>query len=152
MLDVATTIALVADTQTSSEHLRAGDADRQRVAGQLQAAHDDCRLTLEEYDERLGAAYRARTFGELISVVSDLPLPSPAAPASSPKRSRARRLARSWGVGATMFTVLCAIGATGYSSHDQGDYWRIWAYLIVLSAGLTMFIASRPRSRKRGGH
>ena len=67
--------------------VRAADADRERVAEQLRQAHDDGRLTLAEFDERVAAAWAARTYGELVPVTADLPPvptvgPRPAEPAS----------------------------------------------------------------------
>jgi hypothetical protein len=50
------------------------------VADRLRQALDEGRLTLVEYDERLGAAYGSLTYGELAKVTSDLP---DAAPGSS---------------------------------------------------------------------
>jgi hypothetical protein len=52
--------------------LRASDADRERVAVRLRDAAGDGQLTLEELDERLQAAYSARTRGDLEPLVADL--------------------------------------------------------------------------------
>src|SRR5215211_4842031 len=52
---------------------RAGDADRNRTTDLLKEAHAAGYLTLEETDERLGAALTARTRGELDRLVTDLP-------------------------------------------------------------------------------
>lgn len=64
--------------------LRASDADRDRVAEILRDALAEGRLDMEEFDERLGAAYRARTYGELAPLTRDLPVPgvAPALPVS----------------------------------------------------------------------
>ena|SRR5947207_8225163 len=55
--------------------LRASDEDRDRVAERLQNATAEGRLLAEELEERLGAVFSARTYGELDAVVSDLPAP-----------------------------------------------------------------------------
>ncbi|MFI0907526.1 DUF1707 domain-containing protein [Streptomyces sioyaensis] len=60
--------------------LRASDADRERVAEILRDAVAEGRLAMEEFDERLEAAYRARTYGELEPLTADLPVAA-AAPA-----------------------------------------------------------------------
>ena len=52
--------------------LRAADADREIIHGVLVDAFADGRLDREEYDERSGAAWKARTLGELPPLVSDL--------------------------------------------------------------------------------
>ncbi|MET8047525.1 MULTISPECIES: DUF1707 SHOCT-like domain-containing protein [unclassified Streptosporangium] len=59
--------------------LRAGDADRERVAAVLGDALADGRLGHDEYDERAEALYRARTLGELSALTADL-LPPEAQP------------------------------------------------------------------------
>lgn len=59
--------------------LRAGDADRERVAAVLGDALADGRLNHDEYEERLAALYRARTLGELTVFTADL-LPPEAQP------------------------------------------------------------------------
>lgn len=57
------------------EELRASDADRERVAERLREAVTEGRLDMEEFDTRLGAAYAARTYGELTPLTRDLPAP-----------------------------------------------------------------------------
>jgi len=53
--------------------MRASDADRERVAEVLREAAGDGRLTMDELDERLGAAYAAKTYAELEPITHDLP-------------------------------------------------------------------------------
>ncbi|MEU9122659.1 DUF1707 domain-containing protein [Streptomyces sp. NPDC048506] len=60
--------------------LRASDADRERVAEILRDALAEGRLEMAEFDERLEAAYTARTYGELEPLTADLPTAA-AAPA-----------------------------------------------------------------------
>ena len=64
-------------------HLRVSDADREQAAEVLRQAAGDGRLTLDELDERLSAAYAAKTYADLESVTSDLPGPGVAAPATT---------------------------------------------------------------------
>ena len=54
----------------------AADADREAVAGLLSTAFADGRLTAAEHAERAGAAYAARTHGELGVLTADLPAPA----------------------------------------------------------------------------
>jgi Domain of unknown function (DUF1707) len=54
-------------------HLRASDADRERVADVLRDAAGDGRLTMDELDERLDAVYAAKTYAELEPITHDLP-------------------------------------------------------------------------------
>ncbi|MCT9082420.1 DUF1707 SHOCT-like domain-containing protein [Streptomyces fulvoviolaceus] len=53
--------------------LRASDADRERVAEVLRDALAEGRLDMEEFEERLDATYKARTYGELTPITRDLP-------------------------------------------------------------------------------
>ncbi|MCL7427535.1 DUF1707 domain-containing protein [Streptomyces sp. YS415] len=53
--------------------LRASDADRERVAEILRDALAEGRLDMEEFEERLDATYKARTYGELAPITRDLP-------------------------------------------------------------------------------
>lgn len=52
---------------------RASDADRERVVERLREAAADGRLDLDEFEERMGTAYQARTYGELDRLTTDLP-------------------------------------------------------------------------------
>jgi hypothetical protein len=53
--------------------MRAADADREQVVRRLRRAADEGRLFVDEFDERLGRALTARTYGELDAIVGDLP-------------------------------------------------------------------------------
>lgn len=53
----------------------ASDADRDTAAGRLNAALAEGRLTADEYDQRLSAAYAARTWQRLDQLTADLPAP-----------------------------------------------------------------------------
>ena len=57
----------------------ASDADRDTAAGLLNAAWADGRLTADEHDQRLSAAYTARTWQQLDQLTADLPAPPAAA-------------------------------------------------------------------------
>ena len=60
-------------TTPEDHQLRASDAERQAIADRLNAAVGEGRLTLEEFSDRVGSAYAARTHGELERLVTDLP-------------------------------------------------------------------------------
>jgi hypothetical protein len=53
--------------------LRASDSDREQVAGALQAAFVQGRLTQEELSARAEQAYAAKTYADLAEIVADLP-------------------------------------------------------------------------------
>ena len=83
----------------ASDHMmRASDLDRDAVVATLRDAYTAGRLTLEEFDERMTAAYASRTWGELRKLTEDLPaqpvlgsdvpgrhLPTPALPTHPPR-------------------------------------------------------------------
>lgn len=56
----------------SPDTLRVGHSEREEVAAILQAAAGDGRLTMEELDERLDAALKAKTYGDLRPLIADL--------------------------------------------------------------------------------
>lgn len=79
------------------DHIRASDADRDRVADRLREAAAEGRLTQAEHEERIDALYRAKTVGELTAITHDLPVSGgigdgDAAPMSA-ATEEARRLA-----------------------------------------------------------
>jgi uncharacterized membrane protein len=53
--------------------LRIGDADREAAAARLRESYAQGRLTLEEFNQRIDAAFAARTQSQLHQVTSDLP-------------------------------------------------------------------------------
>jgi hypothetical protein len=69
--------------------LRVSDADRHRVAEILREAAAEGRIDIEELDERLESTYAAKTYGDLVPITSDLPVPQPeGAPAPRPHPAR----------------------------------------------------------------
>jgi uncharacterized membrane protein len=53
--------------------MRAASADRERAVDVLKAGFTEGRLTQDEYNDRMGRAYAARTYGELSTLTADLP-------------------------------------------------------------------------------
>ncbi len=62
----------------------ASDAEREQTVSRLNVAAKEGRMPLEEYSERVGLAYEARTRGELEKLVRDLPQPVPGAEPVTP--------------------------------------------------------------------
>lgn len=71
------------DGPTDRRNLRVSDAEREHAADVLRRAAGDGRITFEELDERLAAAYAAKTYGELAAITEDLPETGPQPPAPS---------------------------------------------------------------------
>ncbi|MFI1414937.1 DUF1707 domain-containing protein [Streptomyces sp. NPDC020707] len=72
---------LPAETSGGLPELRASDADREQVAEVLRDALAEGRLDMAEFEERLDATYKARTYGELEPITRDLPAAGVVAPA-----------------------------------------------------------------------
>ncbi len=53
--------------------MRAASADRERAVDVLKAGFTEGRLTQDEYNDRMGRAYAARTYAELMALTADLP-------------------------------------------------------------------------------
>ena len=78
--------------------VKASDSDRDAVVSDLSVHFQAGRLTAGEFDERMGRALAARTWGELRELLADLPAAQPGPRAPPPIRPRAataglRRLA-----------------------------------------------------------
>lgn len=71
---------MTAGADGGREKIRAADADRDRVAELLGTAFTEGRLSRDEYDARLAAAFAARTYGDLDALVADLPRHAPLVP------------------------------------------------------------------------
>ncbi len=100
--------------QGSAEGLteRVADADRDRTVAQLREHVVEGRLTLDEFSERVGSAFEARTRADLLAVMADLPeAPVPGDRLPEP-RSTTTRKERRWHV-AVM------------SGHSTKGRWRV---------------------------
>jgi len=78
--------------------MRASSADRERAVDVLKAGFAEGRLTQDEYNDRMGRAYAARTYGELAMLTADLPagaspLPAWPVPAYQPAPSGTNSMA-----------------------------------------------------------
>jgi Domain of unknown function (DUF1707) len=104
-----------------SPDLRIGDADRERAADRLRQAAAEGRLAPEELEERLEAAFAARTEAELVPLVADLP-PDPARPA--PRRRAAGRRGELRAFAATSILLVAIWALTG-----AGYFWPVWPIL-----------------------
>ena len=93
--------------------IRASDAEREQVAHLLRTAMGEGRLTLDEGEERLAAAYRAVYRDDFAPLTADLPGDTRPAPAGPPEaelavaRDRRRQVALV-GAGVLAATALAA--------------------------------------------
>ena len=88
----------MADSEPGQEvarsELRASHEDRDRVVELLRVSAGDGRLTAEELDERLEQAMTARTYGELATLVADLPAAGSVTGVPAPRVPRAKEVVR----------------------------------------------------------
>ncbi|HEX7292456.1 MAG TPA: DUF1707 domain-containing protein [Conexibacter sp.] len=129
---------MAADDPTLSPALRASDAERERTATLLRDHAAAGRLTPEELDQRLDAAYGARTVGELDALAHDLPATAEQTP-RAPARARAldRPGARERTLHAIGLVVLInlACNAIWLATGADGSWWPKW---VLLGTGLRL--------------
>ena len=104
---------------------RASDSEREATADLLRVAGGDGRLDAEELEERLAAAYGARTVGELEALTADLPR-APAAPEPRESVWRAEHV-REKLAGFIVANLIC-ISIWLFTGTD-GDFWPKWVLL-----------------------
>jgi hypothetical protein len=114
--------------------IRASDEDRERLAAELREHSVDGRLSTEELEERLQAAYGARTLNELDVLRRDLPVPSRISALTHAARRRhlARRVIQETGGSFGLFLLCTVIWLT---SGANGQFWPVWV-LIVFALSL----------------
>jgi hypothetical protein len=95
--------------------LRAATADRERTVDVLKAGFAEGRLTQDEYNDRMGTAYNAKTYGELATLTADLPAGAmpPGAPGFFPPPPAARTRTNSMAVASLVLGIVSpAFGLT----------------------------------------
>ncbi|MBF6219417.1 DUF1707 domain-containing protein [Nocardia abscessus] len=122
----------------SQDHVRASDADREKIVDQLRLAMNEGRLTLPEFDERLQQVYAAKTYGELTPLLSDLP-----AQRQSPQ-ARAQSIPQWIKIMWTPWVFVNALCVAIYLATGAGYFWPFWvavpwglALLIPTTIGIT---------------
>jgi hypothetical protein len=106
--------------------LRASDAERERTAETLRDAMGEGRLSVEELEERLRAAYTAPTVRELELLISDVTPPA-AAGGTVVSSARAGGLSVREGPGGDRWVVSIMSG------HERRGRWRIAGRCTVLN-------------------
>ena len=114
--------------------VRASDAEREAAVGALREHAAAGRLDVDELEQRVGAAYGARTNGDLVALLRDLP-------AAAPRRAagrHARREEHGWAAFVQVNALLVAIWALG----GAGYFWPAW---VIAWWGLALVVKSGPR-------
>ena len=121
--------------------LRASDADRDAVADRLRRAAIEGRLDPDELDERLGSALRAKTYGELDQLVTDLP-GVPATPRPRPRPTRTPTVGAVFVVALRVAFVLAVLCVLAVAVAATVAWWLLIALIWLVAHG----------SRGCGGH
>lgn len=82
----------------ASAQMRIGDAERSKVGDELARHFAEGRLDEGEFNERLNIAMSAKTQGDLVGLLSDLPPAVPPQQPSMPQQKQLRRPSRVLGV------------------------------------------------------
>jgi hypothetical protein len=113
--------------------LRASDTDREEAVTLLREHAASGRLDVEELEQRVSAAYEARTHGELAALQRDLPRARPAS--SRPAR---RPASHEWSVFLQVNALLVAIWAVS----GAGYFWPAW---VIAWWGFALMLKTAPR-------
>jgi len=156
----------MSDHQTIQLTMRASDRDRQQVVDRLRGGLEEGRLSMDEFTDRTGLAFRAVTYGDLAPLCADLPAAgpviaasvAPAAGTAAAVPSRVGYLAglpvmlkvlwTIWLVAVSVNVVVWALVAD--PAGRLSDPWPLWvagpygAVLVAMSAAVTLFRRSRP--------
>jgi Domain of unknown function (DUF1707)/2TM domain len=130
---------------------RAGDRDRQQTAARLGQALAQGYLQINEYEERVQAAFQTQTTGELRELLADLPVER--IRRTDPRRRAARVAAARVGVrihlGAyvAMTIVVLTIWAAVAVTTDAAYFWPIWPILGGAIGLISHVLAVRPATR-----
>ncbi|GAA3968431.1 DUF1707 domain-containing protein [Thermobifida alba] len=139
----------------SSPHVRASDADRERVAERLREHFTQGRLDDDELAERMEAAYRARTRGELAVLTEDLPgrdlADLPGLVAGALPRTRESALPAvlgPWLLGGGVNTLLLAVATTFLVALGADAVW--YAAAVALWGAVMGLVALWVRRTRQG--
>lgn len=115
-------VALPDHPSSDRSSIRASDADRHQTIEVLRKHTAEGRLTVDEFDQRVGEAYEARTLGELQRCTRDLPMvnPPPARVAHTPARHRRDPNLVGFVTTSLLLIFIWAMAGAGYP-------WPLWA-------------------------
>jgi len=114
--------------------LRVSDEERERVVREIREHFAAGRLTEDELSDRVQAAYKARTVGELGSLRADLP-PLPATRAEqraelAARRGELQRRVLQQSGGTLVAFVVCTV--IWFAAGATGSFWPVWVALIAV--------------------
>jgi hypothetical protein len=120
--------------------LRASDADRERIVEILRQHSVEGRLTSDEFEERMAAAYQAKTMGALAELTVDLPVDlaeharrqAELARRGKPRKPLGRKVRQEVSGLLSLGVILTAVWLVS----GAGYYWPVWPLGIL--AALTL--------------
>jgi hypothetical protein len=118
-------------------NLRASDDDRERAIERLHRAATEGRIAAHELEQRVAAALKARTYGELDETTADLPGPPR-------RRGVQRRPAAGWALSAVRanpLLLLFAIPALAVTAAMLVAATVVWMVLMIV----VLVLGGRPR-------
>jgi hypothetical protein len=131
---------VIASTRVKADDVRASDAEREEIISALRTHAGDGRLDVEELDQRIEAAYSAKTRRELVALTKDLP--------RAPRAPRDER--REFGEHLRVYVSIMALLVVIWALTGMGYFWPIWP---ILGWGLGIVSHAnalrRPTARRR---
>jgi hypothetical protein len=112
-------------------HLRASDADRERVVDALKTAFVQGRLSRNELSRRTGQALESKTYAELAGATAGIPAGRAATPPPRPPAAPARARAVNWKAIAWVGGVIIVSPALGFAFF--ATYWGSFFILLLLA-------------------
>ena len=124
-------------------HLRASDADREQMIDALKVAFAQGRLTMDEFDARIGQTFASRTYADLATVTAGIPAGPTGAQPRRPPRRRVSNAVR-WGASGFVTPAILSAAYAVASRSGDGGYGAVvfliaFVYFVFwLSAGADM--------------
>lgn len=118
--------------------LRASDEERESTVTLLREHGSTGRLDVAELEQRVGAAYQARTRGDLAALLDDLPRTRSVVAAPQTHRPARRYAGHEWGMFARVSVLLIAIWAVS----GAGYFWPAW---VMVWWGFALAMRTGPR-------
>ncbi|GAA1007766.1 hypothetical protein Aple_071280 [Acrocarpospora pleiomorpha] len=137
--------------------VRVSDGDREAAVARLLSAVDEGRLSLDEYNDRMGRAYESVTYADLDNLFLDLPGTAPtAAPATTATQTKAPAVATgalprwlkvlwvAWAAKVALNLVIWVM-----LSITEGELLYFWPMWIIVPPGAILFALSYATSMSR---
>ena len=122
----------------AADGIRISDGDRQTVIDRLREHTAAGRLTLEEFDDRVGEVMASRTLADLRRTLRELPAPLPvlATEKAIARQTRRRRTAARFRNFLGVNSICIGIWAVTGANFSRGGFWPEW---VLLFTGLGLF-------------